>query len=284
MSIEIGVIGYMSLWSVNLDSISMINLIMCIGFSVDFSAHISYAYMSAHGLSAARRVEESLYGLGLPILQGAISTIIGVSTLIMAPSYIFEVFFKTIFLVISFGVLHGLILLPVMLSIFGPGSSLCGGGSDKKQDEEGAAEDATAPPPPRYLTPAPLVADKPDAAPEIVAVAPEIVSVASGAPAAPGLRRTPSSSQPTSVACGVTQAQTISLSLDLSGDDSSSVCSAPHIPRARLVRRRSRCASAPHDTYSNAGYCSDSEGTSVSGTGGTDTGFSDAVEDKSGAE
>ena len=46
VSIEVGVVGFMTLWDVNLDSISMINLIMCIGFSVDFSAHISYHFMS----------------------------------------------------------------------------------------------------------------------------------------------------------------------------------------------------------------------------------------------
>ncbi|KAB7493851.1 Niemann-Pick type C-related protein 1, partial [Armadillidium nasatum] len=32
LSIETGVVGYMALWGVNLDQISMINLIMCIGF------------------------------------------------------------------------------------------------------------------------------------------------------------------------------------------------------------------------------------------------------------
>ena len=46
LSIELGVVGFMTLWNVNLDSISMINLIMSIGFSVDFSAHISYHFMS----------------------------------------------------------------------------------------------------------------------------------------------------------------------------------------------------------------------------------------------
>ncbi|XP_043198060.1 patched domain-containing protein 3-like [Amphibalanus amphitrite] len=285
MSIEIGVIGYMSLWGVNLDSISMINLIMCIGFSVDFSAHISYAYMSAHGLSADRRVEESLYCLGLPILQGAVSTIIGVSTLILAPSYIFEVFFKTIFLVIFFGVMHGLILLPVMLSIFGPGSALCG--RRPSRDEEQAEDSSTTPQPPAYLTPGPLVPNKPDVAPEIMAIAPAIASVTSdsqGSPPGSSTSTLTKSGQPTPFACGVTEAQKLSFALDLSGDDTSSVGSAPHIPRARLVRRRSRCASATKDTYSNAGYCSDSEGTSVSGAGGTDTGFSDAAEDKSGTE
>ncbi|RXG67588.1 Patched domain-containing protein 3 [Armadillidium vulgare] len=37
VSIELGVIGYMSLWNVSLNFISMISLIMCIGFSVGLS-------------------------------------------------------------------------------------------------------------------------------------------------------------------------------------------------------------------------------------------------------
>jgi hypothetical protein len=42
--------------------------------------------------------------------------------LVIAPSYIFLTFFKMIFLVIVLGFLHGLFLLPVLLSLFGPGS------------------------------------------------------------------------------------------------------------------------------------------------------------------
>lgn len=121
VSIEIGVLGFMTFWGINLDSISMINLIMCIGFSVDFAAHISYHYLDSEG-APDDRVRNSLYGLGLPILQGAVSTILGVIGLMIAPSYIFVTFFKMVFLVISLGFLHGLFLLPVLLSIFGPGS------------------------------------------------------------------------------------------------------------------------------------------------------------------
>ncbi|KAK8396858.1 hypothetical protein O3P69_005078 [Scylla paramamosain] len=122
VSIEIGVVGYMTLWNVNLDSISMINLIMCIGFSVDFSAHISYAYLAAKVDTPEERVRECLYALGLPILQGGLSTILGITALILAPSYIFITFFKTVFLVIFFGAMHGIFLLPVLLSLMGPGS------------------------------------------------------------------------------------------------------------------------------------------------------------------
>ncbi|XP_053625980.1 patched domain-containing protein 3 isoform X2 [Plodia interpunctella] len=122
VSIEIGVVGYMALWDINLDSISMINLIMCIGFSVDFTAHICYAYMSSKAKSTNERVSECLYSLGLPIVQGSFSTILGVVALLLADSYIFSVFFKMVFMVIFFGAMHGLFLLPVLLSLFGPGS------------------------------------------------------------------------------------------------------------------------------------------------------------------
>lgn len=122
VSIELGVAGYMSLWDVNLDSISMINLIMCIGFSVDFTAHICYTYMSSKARTPDERVREALYGLGMPIVQGSVSTILGVVALLLADSYIFLVFFKMVFLVIFFGAMHGLLLLPVLLSLFGPGS------------------------------------------------------------------------------------------------------------------------------------------------------------------
>lgn len=122
ISIEIGVVGYMALWHVNLDSISMINLIMCIGFSVDFTAHICYAYMSSTARTSEEKVKECLYNLGLPIFQGAVSTILGMIALLLANNYLFGVFFKMVFLVVFCGAMHGLFLLPVLLSLFGPGS------------------------------------------------------------------------------------------------------------------------------------------------------------------
>lgn len=136
ISIEIGVVGYMSLWNVNLDSISMINLIMCIGFSIDFTAHICYCYMSSKCELPSERVREALYSLGLPIVQGSVSTILGVIALLLAQSYIFLVFFKMVFLVIFFGAMHGLFLLPVMLSLFGPNS--CSGSLDDSLSADGA--------------------------------------------------------------------------------------------------------------------------------------------------
>ncbi|EJW69870.1 hypothetical protein WUBG_19222 [Wuchereria bancrofti] len=48
------------------------------------------------------------------------STIFGVTILAFINSYMILVFFKTIFLVIIIGVIHALILLPIILSITAP--------------------------------------------------------------------------------------------------------------------------------------------------------------------
>ena len=120
VSICTGVIGYMTWWGVNLDTISMINIIICIGFCVDFSAHITYAYVLAEGDTGNERMRNALHAIGFPIVQGALSTIIGVFALAFSASYIFRTFFKTMFLVISLSAFHGLLIIPALLSIMGP--------------------------------------------------------------------------------------------------------------------------------------------------------------------
>lgn len=118
-SVIVGVTGFMTFWDVNLDSISMINLVICIGFSVDFSAHISYAFVTSKESSANKKAIGALHQLGYPVLQGAISTILGVVVLAAAKTYIFRTFFKIMFLVILFGAVHGLVFIPVFLTFFG---------------------------------------------------------------------------------------------------------------------------------------------------------------------
>lgn len=117
-SVITGVSGFMALWNVNLDSISMIILVVCIGFTVDFSAHISYSFVSSKQETANERAIDALFCLGYPILQGALSTIIGVLVLAGSKNHIFRTFFKIMFLVMVFGLLHGIVFIPVFLTCF----------------------------------------------------------------------------------------------------------------------------------------------------------------------
>ncbi|CEF69120.1 Sterol-sensing domain and Patched family-containing protein [Strongyloides ratti] len=117
-SVDVGVIGFMTLWGVNLDVISMITIIMSIGFSVDYSAHLTYGYVRSRKVGSSQKMIETVTALGLPLLQGAVSTILAVVTLADTPAYMVQTFFKTVFLAIIFGLLHGLVFLPIALSIF----------------------------------------------------------------------------------------------------------------------------------------------------------------------
>jgi hypothetical protein len=117
-SIDVGVVGYMTLWGVNLDVISMITIIMSIGFSVDYAAHITYGYVISQEKTPRERIQQALGALGWPLMQGAISTILAVVVLADVPAYMIVTFFKTVFLAITLGLLHGIVFLPIALSLF----------------------------------------------------------------------------------------------------------------------------------------------------------------------
>ncbi|VDM46204.1 unnamed protein product [Toxocara canis] len=201
-SIDLGVIGFMTLWDVNLvsflnrlncllhitpakvskfqDAISMITIIMSIGFSVDYSAHITYGYVISDEVLPKERVRMALGALGWPLTQGATSTILAVVVLADVPAYMIVTFFKvfscfghngfmkqmkrakritsmifpncanvqilwlragmslhlqTVFLSIVLGLLHGLVFLPVMLSLFVRGSCIAGSSNRKIHDK-----------------------------------------------------------------------------------------------------------------------------------------------------
>ncbi|VDP24721.1 unnamed protein product [Heligmosomoides polygyrus] len=128
VSINIGILGFMTFWDVRLDFISMVTIVMSIGFCVDFAAHLAYNFAKGRNVPPSERMRNALYAVGAPILQSATSTILGVSFLASAESYVFRSFLKTIFLVILLGVLHGLVVLPVLLTMF---HCSCGTGNSK---------------------------------------------------------------------------------------------------------------------------------------------------------
>ncbi|CAO4382499.1 unnamed protein product [Caenorhabditis nigoni] len=117
-SVNFGVFGFLSLWGVGMDPVSTASLLMSIGFSVDISAHISYHYYQVDQPTARQKLEHVFTHIGWPTLQGGLSTMIAMSPIVIAPSYLGLVFLKTVVLVCTFGLIHGLIVLPVFLSFF----------------------------------------------------------------------------------------------------------------------------------------------------------------------
>ncbi|VDL71142.1 unnamed protein product [Nippostrongylus brasiliensis] len=121
ITIDVGVIGLLSLWGVKLDPIFMITIILSIGFSIEFSAHVTHGFVSSESnLSPKERCIDAMEKLAWPVVHGSMSTILGVTVLAFINSYMVLVFFKTIFLVLVIGVFHALVLLPIVLAITTP--------------------------------------------------------------------------------------------------------------------------------------------------------------------
>ncbi|WAR27803.1 PTHD3-like protein [Mya arenaria] len=119
--IMVGVFGYMLYVDIALSAITMVQLIMCIGFSIDFTAHICHGYIVAPGVDKNLRVEQAIDEVGAPIFHGAVSSLCGVVILFAATSYIFKTFATIMCFVLLFGIAHALLLLPVVLTWVGPG-------------------------------------------------------------------------------------------------------------------------------------------------------------------
>ncbi|XP_023210988.1 patched domain-containing protein 3-like [Centruroides sculpturatus] len=95
VSTIIETLGFMSLWEVNLDIFSMMSLILCVGFCVNFPAHITHAFVMSSSEDPNEKLKDALYEIGYPILQGSLS----------------------IFLITVLTAFHALLFIPTVLSL-----------------------------------------------------------------------------------------------------------------------------------------------------------------------
>lgn len=116
----LSILGLMVAWGVALNSISVVNLVLSIGFAVDYSAHIAHSFLHHQGEDKSERARKALGEMGVSVFNGATSTLLAVAVLGLSKSYIFTVFFQMLFLSCTLGLAHGMILLPVLLSLLGP--------------------------------------------------------------------------------------------------------------------------------------------------------------------
>lgn len=127
----IGSIHYLGL---TFNGIVILNVVLAVGTSVDYSMHIAYGYLtqdvSAELLKKpareirAYKVKMALRTMGPSVFHGAFSTLAAI--LLTAPSrtYIFIVFFRLWASILIYGMANGLVLLPVILSFIGPVDSI----------------------------------------------------------------------------------------------------------------------------------------------------------------
>jgi len=115
----IDIVGFLYLWNVHIDIVSCINIVISVGLCVDYSVHIGHAYIVAHG-NRLEKTLRSIETIGPAVFNGGLTTFLALTLCGGSTSHTFITFFKVFVLTVIFGLYHGLVLLPVLLSLFGP--------------------------------------------------------------------------------------------------------------------------------------------------------------------
>merc|ERR1712176_803879 len=120
-------------WNLELNPIVLMHVIVSIGISVDYSAHIAYAYLVEPVPSTGYETKDKIRGykakmalrkMGSSVFHGGFSTFVAIFVLAPGTTYIFLAFFRLWFGIILFGMMNGFLFLPVVLSFIGPTASV----------------------------------------------------------------------------------------------------------------------------------------------------------------
>lgn len=136
---DLAILAGFTFIGLNIEFVSCLVLVLAIGFSVDYSAHIAHAFIHSTSVSGDECARDALAAIGKSVLCGGFSTWLAVMLLPLSHSYLFaKVLFWSITFTVFFGLFFGVVVLPVLLSLFYDCTQAHCGGGDPKSDATAA--------------------------------------------------------------------------------------------------------------------------------------------------
>ncbi|XP_026801631.3 NPC1-like intracellular cholesterol transporter 1 [Pangasianodon hypophthalmus] len=120
--ITVDTVGVMTLWGIDYNAVSLINLVTAVGISVEFVSHLTRSFALSTLPTKVERAKDATAKMGSAVFAGvAMTNLPGIIVLAFAKAQLIQIFFFRLNLIITLlGMAHGLIFLPVLLSFFGP--------------------------------------------------------------------------------------------------------------------------------------------------------------------
>ncbi|ETW28201.1 hypothetical protein PFFCH_04358 [Plasmodium falciparum FCH/4] len=97
--IDLCIFGFMCLCGITMNIISMVILVLSVGFSIDHTSHIVQAFSHSMGRTRDEKMKESLHLMIGPVLHSGLSTWFVISTLFFSNKDFTVIFFQTLSLV-----------------------------------------------------------------------------------------------------------------------------------------------------------------------------------------